>query len=154
MLEPYSPDQTNSLSLLFAECWKNPDLRESFVNDPKVLFEEHGVDGLSIYADMWFTMLIDIVHLSIAEQETPSDAPQAVLDISDDKLCATGKVLARCCQDDSFNADFHNNPIGRLAETGVRGMELWSPTFIVSALEITEGCLRILKSNLQNNSFT
>ena len=73
-------EERNQLAKLFAACWKDDALKQRFMNDPKAVMAERGID------------VPDGIDVNVVENSdntvhiTMPQAPTGVADLSDEQL--------------------------------------------------------------------
>ncbi|MFM1832573.1 MAG: hypothetical protein RLZZ461_889 [Planctomycetota bacterium] len=73
-------EQKNTLSTLFAACWKDDALKARFITDPKAVLAEHGIDVPDRVELRVVENTDDCVHITLPKP--PSDHG----DLSDEEL--------------------------------------------------------------------
>ena len=73
-------EQRNQLADLFAACWKDEALKQRFMNDPKAVLAEYGMDVPDGMAVNVVENTDNTVHITMPAP------PSGHLDLSDDEL--------------------------------------------------------------------
>ena len=73
-------EQRNKLADLFAACWKDEALKQRFMNDPKAVLAEYGMDVPDGMAVNVVENTDNTVHITMPAP------PSGCLDLSDDEL--------------------------------------------------------------------
>lgn len=82
-------DQQSLLTELFAACWQDPALKERFMNDPKAVLTEHGID-------VPHNMKVHVVeNTETTVNITIPKAPEDAMDVSDEELNNTPRVCKK-----------------------------------------------------------
>ena len=84
-------DQRNSLSDLFAACWKDEALKARFMSDPKAVLAEYGMEVPEGFDFKVVENADNCVHITL-----PSP-PEAHESLSDHELTKVAGGTTQCC---------------------------------------------------------
>ena len=93
-------EQRNQLADLFAACWKDEALKQRFMNDPKAVLAEYGMDVPDGMAVNVVENTDNTVHITMPAP------PSGSMDLSDEELsnAAGGTMAWPACRADDGDA--------------------------------------------------